>query len=95
MHNMCEMHKLKQIRGDNDIHIVSVEGDNPGVLQSIDQGGIITQPGTYSGPYEVTPSEETQVLATAGAVVDENIKINPIPSNYGRIAWNGSALLVY
>lgn len=49
----------------------------------------------YSGPYEVTPSEETQMLITAGKTLAANVVVNPIPNNYGRIAWNGSSLSVY
>ncbi|MBQ9685066.1 MAG: hypothetical protein IJV41_00770 [Oscillospiraceae bacterium] len=51
-------------------------------------------PPTYDGPVAVTPSEEAQVLLTAGMVVPENIEVKPIPSNYGRIGWNGAALTV-
>ena len=48
----------------------------------------------YSGQTEVTPSEETQTLQTANRTVLQNIVVNPIPSNYGRITWNGSTLTV-
>lgn len=48
----------------------------------------------YEGPYTVTPSEETQVLETAGLTCRSNITVLPIPTNYGRIAWNGSVLTV-
>ena len=48
----------------------------------------------YSGPYEVTPSEETQTLETALKTAMQNIVINPIPSNYGRISWDGAVLTV-
>ena len=48
----------------------------------------------YSGVYEVTPSLETQVLNTAGSLLDQNITVNPIPSNYGLITWDGSVLTV-
>ena len=48
----------------------------------------------YSGQTEVTPSEETQTLQTANRTVLQNIVINPIPSNYGLITWNGSTLTV-
>lgn len=48
----------------------------------------------YTGPTEVTPNQETQILNTAGLVVNQNIKVNPIPSNYGLITWNGSVLTV-
>lgn len=48
----------------------------------------------YSGQTEVTPSEETQTLQTANKTVLHNIVVNPIPSNYGLITWNGSTLTV-
>ncbi len=48
----------------------------------------------YTGEYEVTPSRETQVLNTEGLKTTANIVINPIPSNYGLVTWNGSVLTV-
>ena len=48
----------------------------------------------YPGPYEITPTQETQVLRTAQIVAQMNIVVNPIPSNYGRITWDGSVLTV-
>ena len=48
----------------------------------------------YSGAVEVTPSTATQTLHTAGKVVLDNITINPIPSNYGLITWDGAVLTV-
>ena len=51
-------------------------------------------PPSYEGEYEVTPSEETQTLATDSLYMRGNITINPIPNNYGLITWNGSTLMV-
>jgi hypothetical protein len=48
----------------------------------------------YTGSIEVTPSAETQILPTINRTVTDNIIINPIPSNYGLITWNGSTLTV-
>ena len=48
----------------------------------------------YEGPYEVTPTQGTQVLLTGGKLMDGNVTVNPIPSNYGLITWNGSVLTV-
>ena len=47
-----------------------------------------------SGDYEVTPSARTQVLQTEGFVMAHDVVINPIPSNYGLVTWNGSVLTV-
>lgn len=48
----------------------------------------------YTGAIEVTPSAERQTLPTINRTVTDNIIINPIPSNYGLITWNGSTLTV-
>ena len=48
----------------------------------------------YDGSYEVTPSEEAQVLNTKDKQTRENIVINPIPQNYGLITYNGSTITV-
>lgn len=39
-------------------------------------------PATYSGPYEVTPSEAPQILETADLMLTENVVVRPIPSRY-------------
>lgn len=48
----------------------------------------------YEGATEVTPSAETQTLLTENLRMTENITINPIPSNYGLITWDGSTITV-
>lgn len=56
---------------------------------------VITKMGDeYEGAYEVTPTQETQVLQTENLAMTRNVVINPIPSNYGLITWNGSVLTV-
>lgn len=49
---------------------------------------------TYEGAYEFTPSDEAQTIPTAGMRVIEDIVIDAIPSNYGKITWDGSILTV-
>lgn len=48
----------------------------------------------YEGSYEITPNAETQTLETKNLRMTDNIVINPIPSNYGRVDWNGQYLTV-
>ena len=48
----------------------------------------------YTGDYEVTPGSEAIILETEELKVSENVVINPVPSNYGLITWNGSVLMV-
>lgn len=48
----------------------------------------------YTGEYEFTPTEDTQTVRINGLRATRNITINPIPSNYGKITWNGSVLTV-
>ena len=56
--------------------------------------GIPIYPETYTGETSVTPSEEEQVLLTNGLYVPSNITVAPIPSNYGKITYNGSTIVV-
>ena len=49
---------------------------------------------TYTGEIEFTPTSVTQVVPTKDKYLLDNITINPIPSNYGLITWNGSVLTV-
>ena len=49
----------------------------------------------YDGPYDFTPSSELQTIETVGFRMTDNVTINPIPNNYGRIAWNGTTLIVF
>lgn len=48
----------------------------------------------YTGSYTVTPSAETQTLDVQNKRMTHPLVINPIPSNYGRIDWNGQYLTV-
>lgn len=48
----------------------------------------------YDGATEVTPTAAEQVLYTANRTTLSDIIINPIPSNYGSITWNGSYITV-
>ena len=54
----------------------------------------IHQAGEYTGSYEVTPTAYTQTLNTTDKILTQDIIINPIPSNYGLVAWNGAALTI-
>ena len=51
-------------------------------------------PAQYTGPTTITPGPITQTLATAELMVPVDIIIEPIPSNYGLITYNGSILTV-
>ena len=48
----------------------------------------------YHGTYEVTPTQTAQVLPTDGLLAVADIVINPIPSNYGLITYNGTSIRV-
>ena len=51
-------------------------------------------PPAYEGEYTFTPTSEVQVIETERKWLTNNITINPIPSNYGLITWDGSSLTV-
>lgn len=48
----------------------------------------------YEGQYSATPSQERQVFVTRGMQMLDNFTVDPIPSNYGLIGWNGFTLSV-
>lgn len=48
----------------------------------------------YEGATSVTPSASAQILPTNGYRLTADITVDPIPSNYGLITWNGSTLTV-
>lgn len=54
-------------------------------------GGVVPK---YTGEYEVTPTQQTQTLLTEGLKMTANVVVNPIPSNYGKITYNGSVITV-
>lgn len=57
-------------------------------------GRISTDTVPYDGGYVVTPTRDTQVLHTASRRMSEDVVVNPIPSNYGLITWDGSVMTV-
>ena len=59
---------------------------------SMESSGDIIE--TYEGPYTVIPTSEQQTLLTEKLRMAANVIIEPIPSNYGLITWNGSVLTV-
>ena len=48
----------------------------------------------YQGPYEATPAREAQTFPTTGKLMTADFVVNPIPSNWGQITWNGATLTV-
>lgn len=76
---------------------LSVSGQLSCSLSSVPLSGELTIAGSvppYSGSYEVTPTDEIQTIPCGGWLMAQDITINPIPSNYGHVAWNGVTLTV-
>jgi len=78
---------------------LKLSGDAGCVVSIVADGdiGVAVESGrlpVYDGPTEVTPGAETQILETDQHALRSNIVINPIPSNYGLITWDGSTITV-
>ena len=56
--------------------------------------GNTQRPPVYDGPYEFTPTADEQTVRIAHMQVTQNITINPIPSNYGLVTYNGSVITI-
>lgn len=83
--------------------IVKINPQAIGIV--IDTGAVSIDTGTpvardyverpaFEGPYTITPTAEEQILETRNLRMTDNLTVNPIPSNYGLITWNGSVLTV-
>lgn len=55
---------------------------------------IVSSVEAYTGEYEFTPVATSQTIAIIGKRATQNITINPIPSNYGLITWDGIGIRV-
>lgn len=75
---------------------LTVEPDQGPVPMTMEQVRVIYDSPypEYTGPTSITPSAQTQTLYTAYTNMLHDITINPIPSNYGLVTWNGSVLRI-
>lgn len=48
----------------------------------------------YQGPYTITPTDSEQVFNAIGTVMNAVITVEPIPSNWGLITWDGTVITV-
>lgn len=70
----------------------NVRSDSP--ISFTTQEGIPIYPVSYSGEYTLTPTGETQIFNTEGLMMTRNITVNPIPSNYGLVTYDGSVITI-
>ena len=61
------------------------------VSATVDRGGNYTY---FDGEYTYTPNGDTQTVPISGKIARSDIVINPIPSNYGLITYNGVYITV-
>lgn len=74
---------------------VEVGASSSDVLVPVDVGAVVTiLPHPYTGPYEVTPTQEEQILQTAGGNMVHDVVVHKIPSCYGLVTWNGATLTI-
>ena len=81
----------------SDNHMVvplAVSSDSEQV--SLDVGMVLVtgMPEHYTGPFTFTPGDTAQTISIRDKMSEEDIIIDAIPSNYGKISWNGSVLTV-
>ena len=48
----------------------------------------------YAGGYEFTPGDEDMTVRTENKVLTQDIVVRAVPSNYGKVAWDGSTLTI-
>ena len=88
-----------EIRRSGDVAVVTepryrVDATERKFSVSVSSAIVVVVGDPYDGPYTVTPTNEEQVLATYHKTMTGNLVVNPIPSNYGLIGWDGAVLTV-
>ena len=73
---------------------LSIAAADAPIASALDPPIVPVYPDAFDGPYEVAPASEAQVLATGGHTMRGDLIIDPIPSNYGLITWDGTVLTV-
>ena len=73
---------------------ISINPNNMGINVSSPVAREILDTLPYEGEYIINPNTETQILLTKNLRMINNLVINPIPSNYGLVTWNGSFLVI-
>ena len=48
----------------------------------------------YAGSYEFTPIDEAQTISCEDRLMMQDITIHPIPSNYGKVSWDGAKITI-
>ena len=79
---------------DSLVEVVPVLDGDVSVSAELSSQVRVTQYPDYSGAYEFVPTAETQTIPTDHLVLLDNIVIDPIPSNYGLISWDGVVITV-
>lgn len=49
---------------------------------------IIVAPDRYTGPYEIIPAAQEQILHTAEKTMDQDVIVKAIPKEYGLVTYN-------
>ena len=79
----------------NDTVVVPMSIEAPQVIgMSIGATYAMSVADDYEGDYHVTPTTTAQTLLTKDKKMSDYVVIEPIPSNYGLITYNGTSIKV-
>ena len=74
---------------------VPISATSANALIPCSVNGVVTVlPQPYTGEYEITPTNEEQILRTESMNMARDVVVHSIPNNYGLITWNGATLTV-
>ena len=73
---------------------ISISGQQLGATTGTPVARDYVNAEAYEGDYTITPGDEPQVLSTKNKRMTDDVTIGAIPSNYGKITWNGNFLTV-
>lgn len=65
----------------------------PVVFKSLQTVATAAEADTYTGEYEVIPSEAEQTLDTSGKLMSGNVVVKAIPKEYGRVTYDNRKVI--
>lgn len=80
------------LSGEDESSVALGVADSALTLEVSETTSCVSNP--YTGAYSWTPTTNQQTISINGKTATDDIVIDPIPSNYGLITWNGSTLTV-
>lgn len=87
------MNKITPVASKSTIKTKPLARAEPVKVEQVDHVIIDSLP-AYVGNYTITPSDKAIILKTENKAMSHDVKIEPIPKNYGLVTWDGFKMTI-